>query len=218
MNAIFGAGGFAREVDWLIADIAKSGGQRHSVGAFVASDDAVNIGTSIQGTRVIAETEFFEQFWNEALNIFVAVGSPKLKSLLVKKCIDALTNVAFPSLIHPSIEMDTRREAVRISKGSILCAGNILTTNIDIGEFVHLNLDCTIGHGAMIGAYSTISPGVHISGGVCMGEFCFVGTGAVLLENVVIPPNTAIGAGATVVKTITEPGTYVGTPAVRLQR
>jgi sugar O-acyltransferase (sialic acid O-acetyltransferase NeuD family) len=218
MNVIFGAGGFAREVRWLLHDLAKANSQNYAINAFVAANDAKSIGQNIQGSVVLAEDDFFEKYKTSKVNIFIAVGSPQLKRDIREKCCASLSYAQFPSLIHPSVLMDTRKAAVRIEQGSIICAGTILTTNIEIAEFSHINLGCTVGHDAIIGAYSTLSPGVHISGGVTMNQSCFVGTGAVILERVSIPPGTVIGAGATVVKTISIPGTYIGTPAIRREK
>ena len=218
MNVIFGAGGFAREVGWLLHDLAQINPVEYSLDAFVASDSAENVGKSIQGKIVLSETNFFKHHENQCVNVFIAVGSPELKSKIQNKCRAALNNARFPSLIHPSVCMDTRSGAILVGDGSIICAGCSLTTDIVLHDFVHINLGCTVGHDAVIGAYSTLSPGVHISGGVSTGAKCFLGTGAVLLENIGIPAGTIIGAGATVVSTIDAAGTYVGTPAKRRER
>jgi sugar O-acyltransferase (sialic acid O-acetyltransferase NeuD family) len=213
VNVIFGAGGFAREVGWLLDDIARHANSGECVDLFVASDDAPNIGQRIHGAEIIGESRFFDQYGATTANIYIAVGSMRLRQLLHGKCVERFDNAVFPALVHPSVRMDRRQDAVRLGSGSIICAGTVLTTDIRIGEFVHLNLNCTVGHDTVIGDYSTLSPGVHVSGGVRLGKGCFVGTGAVFLENVGAPEDTVVGAGATVVKTIEVPGTYVGTPA-----
>lgn len=212
MNVIFGAGGFAREVGWLFDDVTRSTDSGERIDIFVASNDAPNLGATIHGARIISELEFFELYGSEALKVFIAVGSPDLRQRLHQKCL-TLAGAEFPWLVHPSVQMDRRQSAIHFGAGAIVCAGTILTTDVEIGEFVHLNLNCTVGHDAKVGAFSTLSPGVHISGGVELGRSTFVGTGAVLLENVHVHEGTVIGAGATVVKSITEAGTYVGTPA-----
>jgi len=57
----------------------------------------------------------------------------------------------------------------------------------------------------------------HISGNVTINEKVYIGTGTVVLEKINICSNVTIGAGAVVTKDITEPGTYVGVPAVRIK-
>lgn len=213
MNVIFGAGGFAKEVCWLVNDSVREGSGLLDIDAFVADDAALNIGHYIHGVQVISESEFFDYHRHSLTNVFIAVGSPQLKQLLYERCITQLDKVVFPALLHPSIMRDTRPEAISIGLGTIVCAGSIVTTDVRVGDFVHLNLNCTVGHDAEIGSFSTLSPGVHVSGHVRIGHSCFIGTGAVILENIDIPDNTVIGAGATVVKTLDVPGTYVGTPA-----
>ena len=213
MNVIFGAGGFAREVGWLMHELARIDHGRGRVDAFVASDDSPNLGQSIYGAEVLPESEFFERHRRTALNVYIAVGLPMLRQQVQKKCFATLEAVEFPALVHPSVMYDSRPGAVHIGRGAIVCAGAILTTDVRLGDFSQLNLNCTIGHDAVIGDFCTLSPGAHVSGGVNLGRGCYIGTGAVLLENIHAPDATVVGAGATVVTTLTKPGTYVGTPA-----
>jgi UDP-3-O-[3-hydroxymyristoyl] glucosamine N-acyltransferase len=74
-----------------------------------------------------------------------------------------------------------------------------------------------VGHDTSIGNFTTISPGCHISGNVKVGKTVYFGTGSVTVERIDIQDYTIIGAGATVVKSITETGTYVGTPAKKMK-
>ena len=62
-------------------------------------------------------------------------------------------------LIHPNVEYD--RDYVAIADGVVICAGTILTVNISVEQHAQINLDCTVGHDAVVGAYSTLSPGVR---------------------------------------------------------
>lgn len=212
MNVIFGAGGFAREVGWLFHEIAQATGSHEAIDAFVAHDNSPDIGMSIGKVPVLSESSFFSQHIDTRFNAYLGVGSPKLRRQLFEKC-SQLKWVEFPPLLHPSVLMDRRPDAVRIGRGAIVCAATILTTSIAVGEFAHLNLACTIGHDVVIGDYCTLSPGVRVSGKVSVGSDTFVGTGAVLLENINVCASAVIGAGATVVRSITGPGTYIGTPA-----
>ena len=112
-----------------------------------------------------------------------------------------------------SIIMDKN---VTIGKGSIICAGAILTTNVTIGEFSQINLNSTIGHDTIIGDYFTCAPGANISGNCCIGHNVYIGTNATIKENVKICNGVVIGMNAGVVKNIMASGTYIGTPCKKI--
>lgn len=216
MNVILGAGGHAREVAWVLADLATLG---HGDGAdiFVASDNATNIGEIIHGASVIRESEFFDTHRKVEMNVFIAVGSSHIRAELHRKCKRELEAAQFPALMHSSVVRDTRPGSVRLGAGAIVLAGTSISTNVSIGAFANINLNCSISHDTEVGAYSSLSPGVHVSGNVIVGSGCFIGTGAVLIDNVRIPDDTTIGAGTTVIRSLPAPGTYVGTPARRVK-
>ncbi|MEM4313070.1 MAG: acetyltransferase [Thermoplasmata archaeon] len=217
MNFIFGTKGFAKEVDWLLEDLFLIQKIDYRADFFVAEDGNENIGKVINTKKIISESYFFDKYSNTDSNCFIAVGSPEIKATIVKKIKSLSPKSKFPNIIHPTVSFDKRKDKVILGEGNILCSKTVLTTDIKIGNFVHLNLDCTVGHDSVIGDYTTVSPGVHISGNVKISENVFIGTGAVILERINICSKVKIGAGATVISDITEPGTYVGTPARKVK-
>jgi sugar O-acyltransferase (sialic acid O-acetyltransferase NeuD family) len=150
--------------------------------------------------------------------IVCGVGIPRVREIIVTKTLEI--GFAFETVIHPHVELS---EWVDIGEGTIICAGNMLTTNITIGRHVHINLDCTIGHDVQIGDYSTLSPGVHVSGYVIIGSRVYVGTGAVFVngtenEPLIIGDDVTIGAGACITRSIEAGQTVVGVPARPIDR
>jgi sugar O-acyltransferase (sialic acid O-acetyltransferase NeuD family) len=130
------------------------------------------------------------------------------------------TGFRFETIIHPRTE---RSRWIKIGLGTVICAGNILTTNITLGTQVQINLDCSIGHDVVMGDYTTLAPGVHVSGWVHFGKRVYVGTGAVIINGteeapIIIGDDAVIGAGACVTKSVAERMTVVGVPAKPLQR
>lgn len=220
INLIFGASGFAKEVDWLINDLYENDNSvDFRPDYFVAHKDDLSVGKSINSIQVISEDDAISKFANSSefiVNVFVSVGSPVLKEKIVNNIIN-IKNFQFPTIIHPDVSYDKRVERVKFGEGVIICSKNVLTTDIEIDSFVHINLACTIGHNTIIGAYSTISPGVNVSGNVNLKKNTFVGTNATILENVSIVSNVVIGAGAVVTKSINKSGTYVGIPAKKIK-
>jgi sugar O-acyltransferase (sialic acid O-acetyltransferase NeuD family) len=105
-----------------------------------------------------------------------------------------------------------------IGIGSIICPHTILTTNVTLGSHCLININCTIGHDVFIGDFVTVNPGVNISGNVRIGGNCNIGSNSVIRNGITICDDVIIGAGSVVVKDITEPGTYVGSPAIRIDK
>lgn len=202
--AIVGAGGFAREILTLINDINKLNPLYEVVG-FVDSDKS----KTIHGLPVIGDDDEVNAT-TEPLSLVIAVGEPHLKERIHRKFTNAL--ISFPTLIHPSVIIGDK-ETVKIGEGCIICAGNILTTDIKLHDFITLNLACTIGHDTEISDYSSFMPSVNISGEVNVGKCVYVGTGAKIINQVDICEGTIVGAGAVVAKSLPANCTAVGVPA-----
>lgn len=200
---IIGAGGFGREVAWLIEDINKVEHKWNLIG-FV--DDNKDIqDKEINGYKVVGNIEWLR---NQELHVVSAIGEPIIKKKVLNKISDSKNH--YPTLIHPSVICSER---VSFGEGTIICAGNIITVNIDIGKHVIINLDCTIGHDTIVGDYSTILPGVNVSGFVKTGKCVNVGTGSAIIQGINIGENTIIGSGAVVTKDLPANCTAVGVPA-----
>ena len=200
---LIGAGGFGREVAWLIEDINEVNEEWNIIG-FVDDNEAIQ-GTDINGYKVVGNIEWLK---NQKLNVVNAIGDPIVKKKVIERLIDS-KNI-YPALIHPSVIYSRQ---VSFGEGSIVCAANIITTNIEIGKHVIINLDCAIGHDAILGNYTTVLPSVNISGFVKTEECVSIGTGSAVIQGVKIGENTVIGAGSVVVKDLPANCTAVGAPA-----
>jgi sugar O-acyltransferase (sialic acid O-acetyltransferase NeuD family) len=124
------------------------------------------------------------------------------------------------TLVHPRVE---KSRWVTIGSGVVICAGNILTTNITIGDNVQINLDCTVGHDVQLAEYATLAPGVHVSGCVTVGRRVYIGTGAVIIngtqqEPLTIGDDAVVGAAACVTRSVAAGATVVGVPAKALSK
>jgi sugar O-acyltransferase (sialic acid O-acetyltransferase NeuD family) len=203
--AIFGAGGFGREVAMLIEQINSSENTWEIIGFY---DDGVQIATELYGYKVLGGIEELNKEDKELCVIF-AIGDPKIK----KKVINRIDNskITFPVLIHPNALLGSKD--VNFGEGCIVTAGNIITVNVNVGKHVILNLACTIGHDTIIGDYCSFMPAVNISGEVEIKEGVYVGTGAKIINQLEIGANTVVGAGAVVSKTLPANCTAVGIPA-----
>jgi len=199
---IIGAGGFGREVEMLIEQINEVSPQWDFLG-FI--DDEKAEGMQVGGGKVLGSISKLAQM--KDVWVVLAIGNPKSK----EKILSRLTNdQLFATLIHPNVLIGKR---VEIGVGTIICAGNIITTDVIIGRHVILNLGCTVGHDTKIWDLCSFMPSINISGEVVIESGVYVGTGAKIINQLSIGTNTIIGAGAVVSKSLPANCTAVGIPA-----
>jgi len=206
---ILGAGGFAREVAFLIEEINRDNPSWNILG-FISKNRS-EIGNKI-GKISIYDVDDSLITTKKKIHVAAGIGNPQVLQTLLKR-ISENPNLDFPNLIHPGAIGDWQQ--IKLGAGNIICAGNILTTDISIGSFNIFNLSCTLGHDARIGSFNVFNPTVNLSGGINIKNCVLVGTGAKILQNLSICSDCIIGAGAIVTKNIETPGTYIGIPAVR---
>lgn len=205
---IIGAGGFGREVAWIVERI-NSIKPTWNLKGFI--DDNETLWGSKEGEyHVLGGCEHLSTL--EDVYAVCAVGSSNVRKKIIEKLKD--TSVKFATLVDPSVLYSN---SVKIGEGAIVCAGTIITVDVNIGNHVIVNLDCTIGHDAVIDDFVTIYPSVNVSGNVLIGECSELGTGTQIIQGKKVISNTIIGAGAIVVKDCIESGTYVGSPAKKIK-
>jgi sugar O-acyltransferase (sialic acid O-acetyltransferase NeuD family) len=164
---------------------------------------------NIEGTSypVIKDWNFPNKY-----EFVVAVGSPKIKKILVEKALKAGLSPS-ATIIDPNALILTNLK--NIGYGGVISPGCIVTTNIKLGNYVTLNINTTVGHDTAMGDYCTTNPGVHISGECVIGEMNEFGTGCIIKDRLKIGSNKTFGAQAAVVKNIltNEKETFIGVPS-----
>lgn len=205
---IVGAGGFGREVEYLIETINEANPTWELLGYV---DDMVPTGTRVGNGSVLGNLDYLETV-DSSVSLTIAIGSTKTRKKIYER-IDTIGDFNYPNLIDPEVRVSNR---VKYGKGCIICAGCLLTVDITLSDFVILNLGCTVGHDVQIGSFVTAYPSVNISGMVTIGSIAEIGTGTQIIQGTKVIENCIIGAGTVVVKDILEQGTYVGVPAEKI--
>ena len=172
--------------------------------------DTSNIGKNNGRYKIIGDEKYFDNYEGE-LSTVIALGDPKKLKEISFRISSKYPKIIFPNLIHPSALRYIRD--VKMKRGNIICAGNIFTTDINIGSYNCFNRGCNISHDVEIGNCCVINPGVDISGGIKIGSGCLIGTGSTILQYLNIGENSTIGAGAVVVKDVKPSDTVIGVPA-----
>ena len=209
--AVVGAGGFAREVKWLISEI----GQRYEFIGYIVSDLS-RLGDHDSKDEVLGDSAWFAAHADQVDCLTIGIGSPAARQRVGRELTQLAPGIEWPALVHPTVQLD--RGSCHVGIGVLLCAGVIATVNVRLEPFAMVNLSCTLGHEAVVGAGSVLNPTVNVSGGVCIEEGTLVGTGAQILQYVRIGAGATIGAGAVVTKDVAAGQTVGGVPARPLER
>jgi sugar O-acyltransferase (sialic acid O-acetyltransferase NeuD family) len=210
---LFGASNFGDEIVQLFRDIdAGKGGGEWEVAGFL-DDDPTRIGMVRNEVPVLGTRDWIDYEKTQEYLFVCVIGNPKAKAKVVAMLMEK--GARFATGVHPSVIMS---HTTSIGEGTVIAAGNILTTNIQVGAHVIINLACTVGHSTRIGDYSTINPGVNISGDVILEEGVLLGTNATILEKMTVGKYSVIGAGAVVNRSIEPHVTAVGLPAKVIKR
>lgn len=205
----FGTGGFAREVHEIIESLNEQWSmvqQKLSMLGFLDGNEEMH-GKEVHGLPVLGGLEWLKT--NKDVGVVVAIGNPGVKRKIVQQ-IKQIGGIKFPSIIDSRAIIGSR---VKLGEGCIICANTIITTDIDIKDFVILNLSCTIGHDTIIEDYVTVAPGANISGNVIIKEGTDIGTASAIIQGKTIGAWSIIGAGAVVVKDTPNNVTAVGNPS-----
>jgi sugar O-acyltransferase (sialic acid O-acetyltransferase NeuD family) len=203
---IVGTGGFAREVHQLVEDVNAEKSDWNVLG-FI-DDDPQRDEAVVHELPVLGTREWLSE--REGLSVAIGVGAPSTRWRILRELAQKNPGLVFPKLVHPLAWVGRR---IQMDIGVIVCAGNLLTTDLRLGSHVILNLDCTVGHDCDIRDFVTVAPSVNVSGGVRVGEGCDLGTGSTIIQGTTIGAWTVVGAGAVVVKDLPSNVTAVGIPA-----
>jgi UDP-perosamine 4-acetyltransferase len=153
------------------------------------------------------ELLFDEAFINEH-RIAVGIGNPAVRrrygELLLKKQADC------PAIVNPSSFISPHAS---LGCGVLLMGMNAVNHGARLDDFVALDWQVTIGHGAHLGRAVFAGPGSRVAGDVTCGEEAYLGLGCQVIEKVNIGRGSLIGAGSTVTRDIPEQVVAVGSPA-----
>lgn len=204
--AIYGAGGFGREVACLLHRINAVTPEWNLIGFF---DDGKEPGYVTEYGKVLGGIESVNTF-SSPLSIVIAIGSPKVVEKIVGKVENPL--IDFPTIISPdTIFLD--KGNISFGRGNLICSGCLFSCNVKVGDFNTFNGFITVGHDATIGHFNSFMPAVRISGEVNIGNRNFFGVSSVVLQQIKVGNDTVIGANSTILRKTKDGNTYVGNPA-----
>jgi sugar O-acyltransferase (sialic acid O-acetyltransferase NeuD family) len=204
---VFGAGGFGREVMWMLTEANRKRPLWNILG-FV--DDTKSLQKNpVQQYPVLGDTKWLLS-QTKQVHVLCCVGDSKKRASIIRT-LSKNTFLLYPSFIAENVIYPPY---LKLGTGSIICSSAVITVNVIIGNYVIVNYNATICHDSVIDDFVSIYPSVNVSGYVHVGAFTHLGVGSQILPHITIGDHSIIGAGAVVTKDVPSHCTVVGIPAI----
>jgi sugar O-acyltransferase (sialic acid O-acetyltransferase NeuD family) len=210
--AIYGAGGFGKEVACLIKRINQKKPTWNLVGFFddnpaLKGKMISHFGLCLGGIEVLND-------YPKNLSVVMALGN----SYVVKQLVEKINNerVSYPNLIDVTF-FKVDPDSFEIGKGNIIQGLCSVSCDVKIGDFNVMNGSVDVGHDVSIGSFNTFMPAVRVSGEVRIGECNFFGINSIVLQQIKIGNHVRIGAGSVLMTKPKDGNLYLGVPAKKME-
>jgi sugar O-acyltransferase (sialic acid O-acetyltransferase NeuD family) len=205
--AIYGAGGFGKEVACILNKINE---KKPTWGLIGFIDDGIEIGSKISHFGEILGGIDYLNNLQEEISIVFAIGVPRIIKIIVEKINNPL--VQFPNIIHPDVFIADEKSLI-MGKGNVIVRACSFSCDVKLGDFNQLNSISSLAHDVEVGSFNVFMPLSRISGGAKIGDLNLFGIGSVILQNIKIGNNTRISAGSYLMRNTKDGFLYAGNPA-----
>ncbi|MCK2199736.1 acetyltransferase [Corynebacterium callunae] len=195
---VVGASGFGRETLDVIEASIESGKKLEIVGVLDDAPSQLNLERlKNRSIPYLGKIDDWLLDSDREIAFVVGIGSPIIRQKIAEKFEAA--GFQSVSLVHPRAVIGSE---TRIAKGAVICAGVVISTNVVLEEYVHVNANVTVGHDSVLEAFVSLNPGAIISGEVRVARAVLIGAGALVLQQLTIQEGSTLGAGAVVTKSV----------------
>lgn len=170
-------------------------------------DDGLKVGDCVLGVPVLGKVEECEKYREHPF--LVAIGDNGIRTRIAESL-----DLNWYTAIHPAAEIS---RYAKVGPGTVVMANAVINSCATVGAHCIINTGAVVEHDNILEDFVHLSPRVALGGAVHIKKGTHVGIGAVVRDNQTICGGCVIGAGAVVVRDITEPGVYVGVPSRRLR-
>ncbi len=201
---ILGAGGFGREVAWVVERINAA---RPTYDLLGFCDDAEDKREGTCGTYPLLGPISLVKARFVTVGFFCAIGNNRARQAVTLRAVAA--GLEPVTLVDPTAAI---APGVEIGKGSYVGIGSIVSVGAKTGEGVLINHQVCVGHDVTLGDYVQLCPGVCVSGGCTVGEGVLFGTLAGTIPRKKIGAWSTVGAGTMALRDVEESATVIRLP------
>ena len=205
---IIGNGGHAK----IVIDILEERGDYNILGIITKNiGDEIGIG----GYPILGNDSLLKELFNKGVKLAVLGVGGYTDNSLRKRIYNNLKKIGFQiiSAIHPTASLS---KTVLMGEANVIFAGVVINPYVRLGNNIIVGTGSTIDHDSIIKDHSLISAGVTVGAETKIEEEVLLALGSKVISGVTICKGALIGAGALVMGEISEPGTYIGMPAKKI--
>jgi len=189
-------------------DVLRSTDNYEIVGILDTPD---KVGSKLSDISVIGTDEDIPMLAKQYKNFLISVGQIKSSEIreriynIVKSCGGSL-----PVITSPRSYVS---KTAHLNEGTIVMHNALINAEAVIGKNCIINTGALIEHEASIGDFCHVSTNAVVNGQTKVGRRSFIGSNCVIANNISLPDNIIVAAGACVLRSPVKTGTYIGNPA-----
>ena len=198
---IAGAGGFGKEVAWIISRINQVHPEFQVVG-FCDDDQSTGADVSSIAPFIGSVDDVITK--HVGCGYICAIGNNENR----KNVMTALDRAGLMALsvIDPSAVI---AEDVVIGAGCFINVNAAISTGSCVGRGVVVNINASVGHDVTLRDFAQVCPGVSVSGGCVIGEGALLGSNSCTLPGKTMGAWSVLGAGSVLLSNLEDSGSRV---------
>jgi sugar O-acyltransferase (sialic acid O-acetyltransferase NeuD family) len=201
--AIIAGTGLAREV---LALESSSGRYDEAV---ILDDNPEMWGEDIHGARVVGPVGLAAQPEIGDLVVCVENGNRR-REIVERLAARGVMAERYATVLHPSVDLPV---TCSVGAGSILMAGVVLTSDVQIHRHVVVGPNAVLSHATLVRDYARIGGGAALGARARLGEASYVGMNATVADGVHLGAGSTLGLGSVLTTDMPIGQSWAGHPA-----
>ena len=200
---LIGAGGHCLSC----IDVIRSAKNYEIIGIL---DTSEKVGNVVSGIKIIGTDDDIQVLVKKHNNFLISIGQIKSseKRIRIYETVKKYGG-NLPVVISPNAYVSP---SVIVGEGSIIMHNTLINAEAVIGKCCIINTGALIEHEAVIGDFCHVSTHAVVNGQVTVGKKSFLGSNSVVANNISLPDDIIVAAGACILKTPGKTGIYIGNP------